>query len=645
MDEASISVSGECSVFLSYARADRVRALPIIAALEAEGLKVWWDGLLKGGERFASTTEAALETANAVVVLWSSSSNESYWVRDEATRGRDRGCMISISLDGAEPPLGFRQIQYIDFSEWRNDATAVPFRELLEAIATVSAAPGTELSFSGLAPGTPRLSRRRAMIVAGGSILAIGGGIVAWRGGLMGSAAARNSIAVMPFENLSPDPEQAYFSDGLTEELRTTLSRNPQLDVMAQASSTSLQGTGASIQEIARKLNVGSVLEGSVRRAGNRVRIVASLVNGADGFESWSNSFERDFKDILEVQQELATAVVDALLANLLADTRYTERIGGTSDAEAFDAFLQGSAFYELAKDETTDRAAMTLFEKATQIDPDYAAAFAALSRVNTVMASFYASGDELQAYYDRAMAHARRAIELAPEMAEGHSALGFALTNGKLDLAGAREPFMRSFELGFGNAAILTGFALYSANIGEFEDARKAIARAERLDPLNASVYRIEAIVEFAARDFAAARRAARTTLSYNPDATTIHLTLGDIELLEGNVDAARAHFLDEPSEVARLRGLAITSRQIDGKEAGEAVLKELLDKYGANSLYQQAQIHAQWQNADLALDALEKGLEAGDSGLILAPTDPLLDPIRQKPRFKAILQRLGLD
>lgn len=645
MGETPASDGTNCTVFLSYSREDRARAVPIIEALQALGIDVWWDGLLKGGQRFANTTETALETANAVVVLWSNTSIESHWVRDEATRGRDRGCMISVSLDDSEPPLGFRQIQYIDFTRWRGDGNAACFHELLEAIETASAAPGVALSFAGQAKTRPGLSRRNAIGLAGASLVALGGGFAAWRAGLFGSSVSRNSIAVMAFENLNDDPEQAYFSDGLTEELRTTLSLNPQLDVMAQASSNSFRGKTASAQEIAKTLNVSSILEGSVLRAGERIRIIARLVDGENGFESWTKSIERDFDDILEVQREIATEVVDALLASLFADAKYTERIGGTKNAKAFDVFLKGSALYALAKDEATDRAALANFEEATRIDPEYAAAFAALSRANTVIASFYAKGEEPAAYYDRAMEYARKAIDLAPEMAEGHSALGFALTNGKLDLTGAREPFMRSYELGFGNAAILNNFAIFASNVGEFGDARRAIGRAKRLDPLNAAIYRTEAIVEFAARDFDAARKAARTALSYNEEIGTIYRLLGDMALVEGDFKAAHDYFRDEPGEMARLRGLALTESQLVGRPAGEALLASMAAKYGTNSLYQQAQVHAQWHETDKAIAALEAGMETGDSGMVLAKNDPLLDPIRQDPRFHAILSHLGLE
>lgn len=552
--------------------------------------------------------------------------------------------MISLSLEKTEPPLGFRQIQYIDFTGWRGDAAGQPFNELVEAIHLVAETPGVALSYERPRSAAPGISRRSAIMLGGVSVLAIGGGVAAWRGGLFGAGAEANSIAVLAFENLSGDPEQAYFSNGLTEELRSTLSLNPQLDVMAQTSSDRFARQDFSASEIARALNVAIILAGSVRREGNRIRIVARMVDGADGFEKWSESFERDFDHVLDVQRAIATEVVDALLVKLAASTRQTERIGGTNKAAALDAFLRGVALFDLAKDETTDRAALAAFEKAVEIDPAYAAAYAALSRANTVQASFYASGSELAAYYDRAMTHARKAIELAPEMAEGHSALGFVLMNGKLDLAGAREPYTRGFELGFGNAAILIGYANFASLVGEFDDARRALSRAQRLDPLNAVLYRATALVEFAARDFEATRRAARTALSYNAQISTVYRLLGDMDLLEGNLAAARANYHKEPSKLSRLRGLAITSRLIEGEEAGAKALSRLLAEYGENSLYQQAQIHAQWNEPRLAIDALERGIEVGDSGLILAPTDPMLDPIRHRHEFEAILSRLGV-
>ncbi|MCP5395138.1 MAG: TIR domain-containing protein [Sphingomonadaceae bacterium] len=634
------------TVFLSYSREDREAAMPIIAALEDHGISVWWDGLLAGGDRFSHTTEAALEQAEVVVVLWSARSIESHWVRDEATRGRDRGCMISVSLDGSEPPLGFRQIQYIDLSGWKGDASAAQFTELLRAVGHVAAEPGTQLNFTGPAQGASGGLSRRKMLLAGGStVLVAGAGLALWRGGLLGGSRPDDaSIAVMAFDNLSGDPEQEYFSDGLAEELRATLALNRQIEVAAQTSSNMFRDGSKGAEEIARALGVAFILEGSVRRGDDRLRVAARLVNGGTGLEQWSQVFERPLRDVLAVQGEIATMVADALVATLSADdTIRTERIGGTRDAQALDDFLRGVALYDLAASESSDRAALAAFDAAIARDPAYAAAHAARSRALTVIGSAYSTGAQLQATYDAAMASAREAIRLAPDLAEGHSALGFILTNGKLDMQAARQPYRTSFELGYGNAGILGSFALYAGFMGDFDDAREAVARAERLDPLNSSVFRTEGAVEFAARDYAAATSALRTALSLNEKVNVAHRLLGDIDWLAGDAESARAHYEQEPSNLSRLCGLALTDAKLSGAAAGEVRLAQLVTEYGENSLYQQAVVLAQWGRSADALTAIEQAWQLRDSGLVLALNDPLLDPIRQEPRFDAVLRDLG--
>lgn len=645
MSDEDARNGAERSVFLSYSRADRTQAKPIIDALGASGLKVWWDGLLKGGERFARTTETALETSDAVVVLWSATSVDSHWVRDEATRGRDRGRMVSITLDGSEPPLGFRQIQYIDLSGWRGDAKSGPFADLLEAIALVSETPGSELSFARAYQPTRPWSRRGVLVASALGVAAVAGGAALWRTGVFSPTASANSIAVLPFENLGGDPDQEYFSDGLTEELRTTLSLNPQLDVMAQASSARADEEASDPKAVAAKLGVANILKGSVRRAGERLRIVATLVDGGTGFETWSQVFDRAFDDVLAMQTAIATDTVDALLANLGADEAQTTRVGGTGNPAALDAFLRGKALYELARDEESDRGALAEFARAIALDPGYAAAYAALSRVNTFVGSSYVSGNEMQAYFTRALAAARKAVELAPDLADGHSALGFALVNGRLDLGAARSPYQKSFELGFGNAPILTNYAIYASNVGDHDGAAKALARAERIDPLSAATFRTSALVNFAGRDMAAARRAARTALTLNPEINTVHRVLGDIALIGGDWPQAAAAFRKEPNSLSKLRGLAIAERKLGDDAKANAALAELIAEFGDNSLYQQAQVEAQWGHIEPALVALEKGIDAGDSGMVLMLTDPLLDPIRQEPRFAALLFRLGIS
>lgn len=636
------------SLFVSYSRTDLAAARPVIDALIAEGFDVWWDGLLAGGDAFASTTETALETADAVVVLWSEKSIQSHWVRDEATRGRDRGRMVPVSLDGTIPPLGFRQIQYIDLSHWGAKPGAPAFAELNRAIRATAGAPHGQLTFaaSATSPAPARASRRGALLLGGGLVALAGGGLAAWRAGLLGGSAKANSIAILPFRNIGGDAQEDYFSDGLAEELRTTLSLNRALEVSAETSSASAGAKDSNPRSIAGRLNVAYVLDGSVRRAGERLRIAVRLVDGSSGFETWSQSFDRVVADVFALQDEIATTVADALAVKVVkGDSGAPSRVGGTRNSAALDAYLKGRALFNLARDEASDRDALAAFEQALKLDPEYAAAAAAKSRCLTVFANNYVSGDEIKSLYSQAIDWAQRATAMAPDLAEAQSALGFGLFNGRLDVAAARAPYQRAFELGFGNADILSSFANFAGRTGNLADARKAFARAQRLDPLNAGVFRAAGIIEYAGRNFPAALTALRSALTLNPQQGGVHVTLGDIHLLGGNAGEARSEYLLEANALPRLRGLAIAERKLGNQPAADKALADMIAQFADNSLYQQGQIRTQWGQAELALDTLEKALSVGDSGLIQALTDPLLDPLRPNARFVALLKRLGFE
>ncbi len=649
MSEAIPDQSGPTSIFVSYSRVDREQVLPIITALEQRGHTVWWDGLLEGGDRFSQVTETALETSDVVLVVWTATSINSHWVRDEATRGRDRGRMLSVSLDGTEPPLGFRQIQYIDLSGSGNPAKRARFAEVLAALDKVEDKSGTDLTFAApeAAASTQRFSRRNALILGGGGVLAAGAGLAYWQSGLFGGASQPNSIAVMTFENLSDDAAQDYLSAGLSEELRSILSLNRQLAVAAQTSSDKFKDGTQTASEIAAALDVQHVLEGSVRRAGDELRVAVRLIDGSSDLDVWSDVFTGQIENVLSVQTEIATIVVDSLLASLSAgEAAGTVRVGGTDNPDALDDYLRSIDIYgQASASEEKDRAALAAVDRAIAADPNYAAAHAFRSRVLTSIGNRHVTADELASYYQRAMEAAQRAIELAPNLASGHQALGAILINGKLDIASARQPYQRSFELGYGNAEVLSGYTLFASYVGEFEDGRAAIARSERLDPLNATVFRADAVLEFAARDYTAAARAARRALALNDKISIVNRILGDIARFEGRNDEARAFYEVEPSTLSRLPSLAMLEQQAGNQSAAEQAFAEMVDQYGDNSLYQQAQVYAQWGETDRAIATLNQAYAVGDAGLVLSRSDQNLDPVRQAQDFLTIQERLGFE
>lgn len=640
------------TVFLSYARADQAQAAQLAATLGQAGLEVWWDALIEGGAAFAKSIEAALESCNAVVVVWSRNSVASDWVLDEAARGRDLRKLVPVSLDGTLPPIGFRQYQSVDLSGWKGDAASPGVAAVLRGIAAAGRAAQGPPAAPGVRPLASVVSRRRVLVAAVGTTLAGAAGLIAWQQGFFGGRrlAAGNSVAVLPFENLSGDDSQAYFSDGLSEELRATLARSPQLQVMAQASAAVFRDRRDDAVSIASRLGVTYLLDGSVRRSRDVVRVAADLIDGQTGFSLWSRTFDRAIDDIFAVQSEIANTVANALIAKVTPGGKDVDGVrltqsGGTSSVAAYDAYLRGRAHYDLSVDEASERAALAQFDAAIAADPDYAAAHAARARSLTAIANQYGAVGQLADLYDAAIASAERAIAIAPDLADAHSTLGFTLFQGRLDARAARDPFERSLELGAGEATVMARYAQFSARIGRNREAAEAMRRALALDPLNPLIHRAAASIEYAARSYEAAIPPARRALELNPRLSRANAVIGDALLLLGRHEEARAAYAAEPVEDFRLTGMALVELRLGNTDTARAAMAQLVTSMGDRVLYQQAQFLAQLNEKDQSIARLRRALEIGDSGLIYLRNDPFLDPLRKDPRFAQLLNRIGFD
>ena len=627
------------ALFLSYARADRARAEQVARALENGGFTLWWDAKIEGGAQYARTIADALDQAGTVLVLWSAASIGSDWVRDEAAQGRDAGKLVPLSLDGSVPPLGFRQYQAIDLSRWRGKADAPEMEAVRRAVAGLGAHPAAS---AAIRPGR-RGPSRRALLLGGAGLVIGGAGAVGWRQGLFGGGGAinRNSIAVLPFHNLSGNSEQAYFSDGLTEETRGALRRVASLQVVGATSSDTMRDSKDDAQTIASKLGVAYLLEGSVQRAGDTVRIALDLTDGGTGFSRWSNRFDRKMTDIFAVQTEIAQTVAQALSVQMATAAPAP---GGTTNVAAYEHYLRGKALFNQAKDEPTDRAALAEYDLALASDPIFAMAHAARSRSLAAIANEYASADQLKPLFDAAIEAARRAIAVAPDLAEGQLAMGFALFTGRLDVAGARPFYDRASALGGGNADILLLFALYCSRAGRAGEAQGAITRAIALDPLNPRTHRAAGSIAYAARHYAAAIPPLQRGLQLNPELSNAHYLIGYCLMMLGRLKEARAEILAEAHSLFRLSGLAIVDRKLGDGAAAQKWFDQLVGEIGDSGLYQQAEVLAQWGEGQRALAALERAHAIGDSGLIYLATDPLLDPIRKNVEFTRLLNNLPL-
>ncbi len=630
-------------IFLSYARADRSRVGPLAAALEARGLNLWWDAKIGGGAEFARSIESALESADVVIVAWSAHSVGSDWVRDEAGHGRDRGRLVPISLDGTAPPLGFRQYHAIDFSAWRGTSEAPEIVQLLSAI--VAAGSGAPRVAPPL-PALPRGAlRRRAVLIGGaGAVVVLGGGLAGIKR-LSRIAVPDNSIAVLPFANLSGDPSQSYFSDGLSEELRTRLGEGGRFKVAAQTSSNLFRGHDSNAITIAEKLGVAYLLDGSVRRDGATVRISAELIEARSGLSKWTQNFDRQLSDIFAVQSEIAVTVMQAIAGALPLAMPALMLAAGTTVVAAYDSYLKGRAIYANAGDAAADRQALASFDAAIAADPHYAQAHAIRADALLDIASNYAQLGQLPAIYRDALASAQRAVSLAPALAAARLAVGNVLLESRLDFRGARPFFDSALALGGHDAKILGQFAYVAVREGRVADALTAIDGAVDLDRLNPLIYMAKGRILYCARRYDEALPLFRRALTMNAGLDWANCWAGFALLQQGQPGLARAAFAAEPLEQQKLTGLAIADHQLHDMPGAQRNFSALQGKFGDRVLYEQALVYTQWQNRDQAFTALARARALNDSGLTWALADPLFDMLRPDPRFKHLLESMGLS
>jgi TolB-like protein/Tfp pilus assembly protein PilF len=618
--------------------------------LRAAGIEVWWDSDLRTGAAFAGETEAALEAADVVIVAWSTTSVQSNWVKDEAGSGRDRGRLLPLRIDDVTVPLGFRQTQWIDLLRWNGRSDAPAAQALVAAALQLAGQPEAVLP--------PKIKQRpqwltpaRAGLV-GLAILGLGTTAAIWSGTACEVAkiacpapAARNSIAVLPFANLSGHADQAYFADGLTEELQARLSRFSGLAVAGRTSSFRFRDRRESSAAIGKALSVDYLLDGSVRREGNVVRVSAQLVDAQSGFQRWGATYDRELKDIFSVQAGIAEAVASALRVTLLGqDTQALSR-GGTIDPAAWDAFLKGRALFSSGGGAEAYRAALARFDAAIAADPAFAAAHAARARVLVSLANQFVAPNEMRATYDAALASARRAVALAPTLADAQTTLAVALIEADRNFAGAGAAFAQAMAAGAQDATTRLRYGLYALRIGKTAEAKAALSDAARLDPLNPVAHRALGYAATRAGDFAMAIAAQKRALELSPGSVGAHAEIGKALLLQGKLEEARAAYALEPEEWERLTGEAILHARLGDTPRAEAALAALRALPTGTTWYQQAQIFAQWGKPAAAFAALAAAYSAGDSGLNGVLADPFMDPLAKDARFRQILRKLGLD
>jgi adenylate cyclase len=577
-------------VFLSYAREDEGAAKQLAEGVGRAGHDVWWDRHIQGGSRFSTEIDRELKSADAVVVLWSPASVESAWVQDEAAEGRDSGRLVPVSLGGSRPPLGFRQFHTVELASWNGDGLPNEIDDLLEAISKTA----------GNKPAAAAASPTEAKKPQG------------------------ISICVLPFVNMSGDPEQEYFSDGITEDIITDLSKVSALFVIARNTAFTFKGKVMDVKEVASALDVTHVLEGSVRKAGDRVRITAQLIDSKTGGHAWADRYDRDLTDIFAIQDEISKAIVSALRVKLLPEEKKAIEARGTTSADAYNLYLMArqqlidGSFGDPRRDEMIVR----ICQQATVMDPNYAQAWALMAFAQSELRFWH--GKDVHA-----LPAAERALAIDPNIAE-----------------------VRCVK------------ARYLEEEGKQQDADREIENALKLDPESWEVNREAARMHFRAGRIGDAvpyfEKAAALMDSdwHNPSMLmTCYNSLGDEENLNRaarmTLERVRGALAKDPTNGTAIAvGASSLARLGEAGQAKEWIQRGLLlDPSNLSMRYNLGcALIVELHDPEAALDVLEPFFEEVKSAIHVKhiEVDPDMNPLRDHPRFNDMLakakQRLGI-
>jgi adenylate cyclase len=577
-------------VFVSYARSDKARVAPLVAGIESRGWTVWWDPDIDAGAQFDDRIEAELKAAKAVLVVWTPASVGSRWVRGEAREAADRGTLVPVRFDNATLPMDVRAIHTTDLDDWADDVRSPQFQAMIRSLSAMIARQG--------GAANPASGHAAASLAATGGT----------------ASSQRLAICVLPFANMSGDVEQEYFSDGISEDIITDLSKVSTLAVASRNSAFMYKGTKVDVPKVARELKVSHVLEGSVRKAGGRVRITAQLVDGATNDSIWAERYDRDLTDIFTLQDEISQAIVKALKLKLLPEEKKAIEQRGTTHLDAYNLYLMARHHYKngVMSDARKSDTVIRLCRSAIALDENYARAYALIATAQRFRLSITGAGDN-------GGAAATRALELDGNLAEAHAA----------------------------KAGVLT-------SEGEYSAAEQEIGTALRLDPESADVHReagrlyfLMGQYEVAVRHFEKQYTLVETDFGSGGLLITCYTKLGDLASVErvAKTTLARAEQVyavdpDNGSAIASIFSCLIYLGQVErAKEwARRAVLVDPDNNIMRYNLA--CDLVIQLHDFDMALDMLEPySAHTGRDAIEWLKTDPDLDLLRNHPRFIAML------
>jgi adenylate cyclase len=562
-------------IFISYARSTEAQAHRIAEALRALGYGVWRDDEIPAHRSFSEVIEERLKAAKAVIVIWSDEAVKSEWVQSEADRARAGRKLVQLSIDGATPPMPFDRIQCADLRGWSGDPDSKSWRRVVASLSTLVGA-----------SETAQVQARR-----------------------------ERSICVLPFSNMSGDPEQEYFSDGISEDIITDLSKVSAVFVVARHSAFAFKGKNIDLREVAGKLGVTHVLEGSVRKAGGRVRITAQLTDGATGGEVWAERYDRDLDDIFAIQDEISEAIVKALKLKLLPEEKRAIEQRGTDNVEAYNLYLLARSYYLTGNqgDPRQFEAIERLCRRAVEINPGYAQAWALLAVGQYNLHRIHGrAGDGGHAAQDRALA-------LNPDLAEARALQALMLSHvgrqaeASAEIAVALRLDPESYEVNLRAGGI-------SYRQGRLQEAVSYLEKAATLDETDLIASHLLMSCYTALGDGENARSAAKIALAR----------------------AEKAIAQDRSNGTAMDVAITALAAQGETERAKDWMDRALLiDPNNLQMRYNFACTLAAWlKDNNRALDMLGSVLLRDNGALVsFATIDPDLAGLRDDPRFQAMV------
>jgi TolB-like protein/Flp pilus assembly protein TadD len=620
-------------VFLSYATADRPLAEAACAALEAGGLRCWMAPRdITPGADWGQAIVEAIGKSRALVLVLSSAANASRQIPREVERAVHFGVpIVPFRIEAVEPAAGLSY--FISTAHWLDALPPPPAAHLPRLVVAMrrllgqpepaepGAAAGIDPGTSSASPPATRVGSRRPARVA--------------------------ALAVLPFVNLSGEPENEYFSDGITEELINTFTKVPALRVASRTSAFAFKGKRRDVREIGRKLNVSAVLEGSVQRTDDRLRLTAQLFDVTEGLHVWSESYDRPLADVFEVQDELSRSIVDALELKLVGERPLAKL--PTASLDAYQLYLRGRYFLNTGSPDALQKAA-ACFEQSIQADSEYARAYCGLAESYHMLAVDGAlpTGEA----YAKAKPAAQRALELDDQLADAHLSAACVALYGDWNFAEAERELRRAIELNPAQAQAHYQLGWCLLMLGRTDEAAAAARRAIELEPLSPVIHaRAGHILTYAGRPEEGAANGLQA-LELDPNLAAAFETLAAAYLQQHRYEEAKSALRQATALPGSPTAFLLPYMHAVLLERAEAMrLLQALDleapgrptRLGHNSLYV-ACAYAALGEKDEAFRWLEWAYADRSPAILLVNAERAFDPLRSDPRFAALVRRIGL-